>query len=57
MLHNTLTDAEWANLWEGKIIKRVSQYRMVIKTATIAQVIIILRTFVLENLIFVISVL
>ena len=88
MLHNTLTVAEWANLWEGKIIKINVYwlYRMVtkhcsvkwlenyfsdeqkqkdaeaaahfhIKAAKIAHVIIILRTFVLENLIAVISVL
>ena len=34
MLHNTLTVAEWANMWEGKIIKinvYWLQYRMVTK--------------------------
>ena len=87
MLHNTLTVAEWANLWEGKIIKCVIVYCSTewlqcsnkwlenyfsdeqkqkdagaaayhhIKAAKIPQVIIILRTFVLEILISVISVL
>ena len=83
MLHNTLTVAEWANLWEVENV--YCKYRMTAKycsikwlenyfsdeqkqedaeaaahfhikaAAKIAQVIIILRTFALENLISIIS--
>ena len=81
MLRNTLTVAEWANLWEGennqmciavqnkwlenyfsdeqktKIYWSHCTFPYTIKAAKIARVIIILRMFVLENLISVISVL